>query len=266
MNRVRLFIRRVWLFIQPRTIERKYLGYKLFHYKYDTLIDEIRKSDNQIYEEFETQVIRVQLQHIANPVMLDIGANIGLMSMNACHFIPNLTSYAFEPGPHQFQYLKMNVEGNNLQRKIFPINIALGDRSGTANFYIHDVEHASGDGLIDTGRAGKATAIEVQLLTLDDWWYKNNKPAVHFIKIDTEGGEFGILKHANNFLSNCRPVMLIEICYLNYEKYGLLFEDYLGLLREHGYALYDLKKEHVIDELNFEKFIEQFYYLAVPKT
>jgi FkbM family methyltransferase len=260
------FIQNLVLIVAPSTSSRKYLRYKIFHHKQDELIKEINRSHKNIYEESETKLIVEHLQHLRNPVVLDIGANIGLISLNICHYVSHAVCYAFEPSPIQFGYLLKNLKENKLEDRIYPFNIALGDHTGVARFYTHGPKNSSGDGLIDTGRAGPSSVIEVKMTTLDQWWLDNNKPEVSFLKLDTEGAELQVLKSAADFLRHCRPVVLIEICYLNYEKYGVTFEDHIQLLNDYQYTLHDLKKETIITKLNYGSFKEEFYYLALPNS
>jgi FkbM family methyltransferase len=234
----------------------------IFHHKYDALIREISKTKNKIYEEAETSIIIRHLEAYAHPMMLDIGANIGLMSLNVCHYLGRGVVCAFEPGPIQFDYLVRNVMFNDLRERILPFNLALSSQSGLIDFHVHPAR----DGIIDTGRAGKSKKIKVKSITLDDWWIQYDKPEIHFIKIDTEGAEVQILNNACALIRRHRPPILIEICYLNYENYGLQFEDYIYALNNYNYSLYDLKKQNVITEENYPLFRDQFYFLAFPNS
>jgi FkbM family methyltransferase len=188
------------------------------------------------------------------------------MSINICHFLKGATIYAFEPGPNQFKYLLQNVIQNNLGARIFPFNLALSSKSGQIEFHIHNVKDSSGDGIIDTGRAGESRIIRVESTTLDDWWTQSNKPKVNFIKIDTEGAELQILNSANQLIQQYRPPILLEICYLNYEKYGLQFEDYIITLNSMNYTLFDLKQQNAITCSNYLPYKDHFYYLALPNA
>jgi FkbM family methyltransferase len=263
---LKTFLKNLISLVAPVTTSRAYLKYKIFHHKHDALINEIKRSHLNIYEEIETNLIVSHIKNFKNPVVLDVGANIGLISLNICHFIPDAICYAFEPSPIQYGYLAKNVISNNLQHRIHPLNTALGDRAGITSFHVHGGKNSSGDGLIDTGRAGQSTVINVTMTTLDDWWLKNDKPEVHFMKLDTEGAELQVLKASADFLMHCKPVILIEICYLNYEKYGVTFEEHIQLLDEYQYSLYDLKGHKKISNAEDALYKKEFYYLAVPRA
>jgi len=266
INKIRAIARKVYFFVRPETLSTRYLDFKIVHDKYDSLINEINKNDNKVYEETESLIIVNHLKIFSAPTVLDIGANIGLMSLNLCHYLKNSVIYAIEPGPMQFNYLFQNIKRNGLQKRIIPFNIALSSSSGPIDFHTHAAKDSSGDGILDTGRAGLSKVIKVDSMTLDEWWDKQKQPPIHFIKLDTEGAELQILNFATRLIRKYRPPILIEICYLNYEKYGLQFEDYLNALDNLDYSLFDLKERDHINLANFNSYKDHFYYLANPNS
>lgn len=240
-----------------------YLNYTIHHHENDSLIGEIRKSGGGVYEEHETPIMIKVLQELQHPVMLDAGANIGLMTLNACASVANVRIYAIEPGPSQFRLLAQNIESNKLSDKVSVYNIALSSTNGEVDFYVHHGEHSSGDGMIDTGRAGDATQIKVKSCTLDTWWLDQAKPQIGLVKIDTEGSELQILENARMFIQSCRPYILIEMCDLNFIKYGLTYEDHLKFFESIRYRVMDTqRKVQVVTAADIQK--NQYYYLAIP--
>ncbi|MBK6526928.1 MAG: FkbM family methyltransferase [Crocinitomicaceae bacterium] len=86
-------------------------------------------------------------------------------------------------------------------------------------FLIHNTQDASGDGFLDTGRAGKSKKIKVKTQKLDDWWRLNANPKIDFIKCDTEGAELFVLRGADDLVRHCKPFILLEIFHTNLQKY-----------------------------------------------
>jgi FkbM family methyltransferase len=250
---------------RPANTHSQYRGFTVYHHKHDSLMRRVRYSHNGTYEEDEAELIADVLKKSTSPVMLDIGANIGLMSLNVCAAVKNVRIFAFEPGPNQFEYLKANVEGNALTGNVSIFNVALGTRKGETDFFIHEAKDSSGDGIVDTGRAGKGRTIKVPAQTLDGWWNDHGAPAVDLIKIDTEGFELPILRHATALIDKCRPWILTEICYLNFEKYGLTFEEHIQFFDDRRYVLLDVKTKARITKRPLAD-VDQFYYLAIPEN
>ena len=59
-----------------------------------------------------------------DPVVLDVGANIGFTALTMSRLRPSARILAFEPSPSTFEFLKRNVN-NNACENIEPIQLAL---------------------------------------------------------------------------------------------------------------------------------------------
>ncbi len=129
-----------------------------------------------------------------------MGANIGLMSLNLYHYFPEAKIFSFEPGPLQYSLLLKNIHHNQLSKNIEVFNTAVSESLGEMEFHVHGPGHSSGDGFLDTGRAGESKVIKVKTVSLDEWWTNRQKPAVNLLKIDTEGAEIQVLKGARNLI------------------------------------------------------------------
>jgi FkbM family methyltransferase len=247
----------------PPNMSSTYLAYRVYHHKNDSLMSRIKMGSNKIYEPEETTILLRFLKDLGNTVMLDIGSNIGLMSLNVLSAFPETTIYAFEPGFNQYNFLKKNIYRNGLESSIIPFNFALGSSIGIVDFFIHKVKDSSGDGFLDTGRGGISTKTTVKTITLDYWWIKNGRPKINVVKIDTEGSELSILSNSVEMLNNCRPFVLIEICNLNYEKYGLTFDEHVLFFHSVGYNLLNSKTNESV-QLQSDVWKNEQYYIAIP--
>ena len=191
--------------------ERK-LAYKGFdvHYSRGTsIIPQIRETGT--YEQALSAAIVREMQERDASSFLDVGANVGLMTLNVLSRFPHCSVFAFEPGHHQYGLLERTIKANSLEASVRIFRQALGETVGTASFAIHSPRHASGDGFRDTRRAGKTAAVEVQVTTLDSWWKKHGRPRITVGKIDTEGSELWVLRGAVEFIRECRPTLFVEI-------------------------------------------------------
>ncbi len=212
-----------------------YRGFVLHYSRGTSLIHGIKRG--QLYEPLVTKRIVDALQSSDNKIFVDIGANIGLMSLNVTHEIPASRIFAFEPGLHQVKLLSQTVYDNGLDGQITVINSALGKESGQAEFFVHHSRHASGDGFRNTGRAGKANPTRVGVVTLDQWWLSAGKPAVDVVKIDTEGAELWVLQGAQDFLSACKPILVMEIERRNLQAYPYGADSIVSFLTDKGYKV-----------------------------
>ncbi|MEX1188512.1 MAG: FkbM family methyltransferase [Bacteroidia bacterium] len=140
---------------------------------------------------------------------VDIGANIGLMSITAAQKVGVKGKVvSFEPNPSTADILNRNIVYNRINN-IEVIPIALGSALGKAFIYPNWHINRGGASLIRKleGEAG----IEVEVSTLDRLMDKRNlKPQM--LKIDVEGFELEVLRGASSCLQNeFPPIVIVEI-------------------------------------------------------
>lgn len=157
-----------------------------------------------------------------NPVMLDIGANIGNHSLYFAIERNAKKIYACEPIPETFNVLKKNVEINNLENVIIPLNIALSDCNTNADIKEFNIRFM-GAAQIDENINGNIDVKTVDSLDIEE--------KIDFIKIDVEGHEIKVLEGARKTIEKNKPVIFIEL--LNNE-----IETVTEILQEYGYILY----------------------------
>ncbi len=231
---------------QSEQFTLNYKNFDVFYSKGTSLIKRIIEQGD--YEPEISEVIINELSGIENPLIIDIGANIGLISISILHKIPNAKIYAFEPGPHQYKLFNKTIETNKIGEKISLSSVALSNEKGISVFQIHSSEDASGDGFFDTERAGKTKGIEVETDTLDNWWITHNKPKVDFIKMDTEGAEYWILQGGKQLIAECKPTMIVEIFERNIKNYPYKMADIIDYIWNIGYEIQTPQGEIVNQE------------------
>ncbi|MEX1002115.1 MAG: FkbM family methyltransferase [Crocinitomicaceae bacterium] len=200
-----------------------------------------------------------------SPVILDIGANIGLISLAILKEFPKAKIFAFEPGRHQYELFETTIEKNQLKENILLFDIALSNKNGTADFFVHSTEDASGDGLLDTGRAGKAKLVKIRTLKLDDWWKENGRIDVDLIKCDTEGAEYFVFGFGRELVTQCRPAIVLELFEKNIEKYPFTVKDLFDLFEELEYDFYTLSGEKLTNDNKTEMMSKMAEFQALPR-
>lgn len=227
----------------PFIRKTSYQGFDLYYSRGTSLIGRIQGCS--IYEPDLSRCIVNLLSRSEKPLFLDVGANIGLVTLNILAEIPHTLIHAFEPSPHQYKLFKKTIHANGLENRVILHAAALSSEAGTCDFAIHNTVDASGDGFKDTGRAGPAHFITVECYTLDHWWELTGRPSVTAAKIDTEGSEFMVLQGARLLLDSCRPVVFMEIWPGNIKVYPFEVEDIISWLNQKGYGLYTLAGDPV---------------------
>jgi FkbM family methyltransferase len=123
------------------------------------------------------------------PVIIDIGANIGMSILFFKRLFPNSSVYAFEPNPHAFRLLQQNVFQNALKDVVL-FDVALSRDDGRGTLYTSGEGGEATASLIED-RGGKR-AIEVSIRRLSSLLPEIGP--VDFLKMDCEGAEVAILE------------------------------------------------------------------------
>jgi FkbM family methyltransferase len=144
----------------------------------------------------ELTFLRQCLKDKNNPVILDVGANVGGYSRDIVSISPSATVFAFEPHPLTFERLVSNVKPHG---SIHPLNYAVGDRPGRQILYDRRSElgtaHASMfREVIEDIHKAQSSGHEVNVITLDEFIDEKGLACVDLLKIDTEGYELNVLK------------------------------------------------------------------------
>lgn len=260
---------RAWFFdvvtnLGASECKRTYQGFTVYYNPGNALIDRLRKE--RYFEKDLCERIISDLDNSENKVFLDIGTNIGLMTLSVLAKIPQATVYAFEPGPLQAGFFEKTIVENKLTDRITLYRKALGESVGEATFFVHDGADIAKDGFKNTGRGEGGHEIIVQVETLDNWWRTAGKPKVIAVKIDTEGAELFVLKGGMEFLSTVKPILYLEIEPSNLVAYPYTAADIVRFLNSIGYDVSTLDDKAVSPE-KIDGFTKQFdTYRAFPRA
>lgn len=134
--------------------------------------------------------------------VVDIGANVGTFAIYAKQWAKNVHVYCYEPNSQVLNILKENLQS---YRNIYQYPVALSDKNGEFNLYLHPkntgqtsltqyTEHCS-KVKVPVKHAGKSIK-EIGLTNID------------VLKIDTEGSEVQVIKAIKSILPNVAIVML----------------------------------------------------------
>jgi len=176
-------------------------------------------------------------------VIIDVGAQSGLYSLYA-KYLPNATFHSFEMFYPNYKLLLQNLLVNEISN-VIPYNIGISDTNAETVLNIcpnHNGLHTIGKNPNFKSVEYKGKTITIDSLNLDK---------VDFIKIDTEGHEYFILKGAEKTLLRCKPTLQLEWSINNMKQCSVteqMMSDYLD-------SLY-YKCVSTIDEEKIFKFTE----------
>jgi len=144
------------------------------------------------YDSVYLDVLNVLDKEKKNPVIVDVGANIGL-TVN--HFLDHAAKiYAIEPATENFEALKKNKEFNHWDKvELFNTAIWVDDRG--AEMRIYSKNHTS-NSIVFRGEIDRDFE-RVPTITLNNFLKDNNIKHVDFMKFDVEGAEKEVLMSAD---------------------------------------------------------------------
>ena len=138
-----------------------------------------------------------------NDVVLDIGANIGLMTIPFSKMVgPSGKVISFEPQPEIFKILCGNVVINNI-RNVETNNLAVGDTE--LPLYVPKLDYTKPNNFGGISLS-ESEGIKINQIKLDTLSF--NK--LNFIKIDVEMMEINVLNGAYYTIKKHRPILYVE--------------------------------------------------------
>jgi FkbM family methyltransferase len=145
-------------------------------------------------------------------LILDIGANIGIMSYHLAKRFPNTVIHSFEPIPQNVSILRKIKEKFKLKNMLIH-PIALGEKSEKVKMILPKKDSVLFQGLSHVKHESikehnEGIEYEVQMESLDHFF---NGEQIQAIKIDVENFEYFVLKGGERILNQNRPVIYAEL-------------------------------------------------------
>jgi FkbM family methyltransferase len=223
----------------------RYKSFLITETKHDPYVRRIAfnrtEGDEQMWKR-----VGLLLKDIQNPVILDVGANIGFVSLLLSE-IKGATIYSFEPVTRTYACLRRNLEQNRIHN-VTPINMGLSDQEG--EFFIGP---PSGDqhpryrrdnlktGLYSVyastnSEGAKKFGEMARFTTLDNWMHREKLATVHYLKIDVEGHEPNVLQGARETLAKTRPICQLEFNPMTLQIARKKVSDFFGIFEQMDYV------------------------------
>ncbi len=171
-------------------------------------------------------------------VAFDIGANIGMHSVIMANRVgPTGRVVSFEPDPHPYARLVANLQLNNFGF-VETHRAALSAKSERRRFFLHDDTIGNfANASLHAANVGRDTeAVDIDVLSLDDFVAANPPPRLDAIKLLAQGEEWNILQGGQKTIAKYRPAVffLYEPAY--WHRQGLKLMDAVQFFAGHGYT------------------------------
>ncbi len=178
--------------------------------------------------------------------ILDIGANIGIMSVTLAEKFPQAQVFSFEPMPQNVKALNRIINYFKL-KNVAVFEMALGEENGELTMVMPVLDNVKMQGLShvvetdDGDPLNKGVTLRVPVKRLDEIKELLELPAIHAIKIDVENFEYPVLKGAKALLVKHKPVIYCELW--KNERRDLT----LNYLRQLGYQVKAFDGKAMVD-------------------
>ena len=207
------------------------------------------------YESEELNLMRDALNGVSDPIIIDVGANVGHHSLFASTFAKEV--HAFEPFPDVSAKIYDKIKVNSI-KNIKVHEVGLGDTNEDL-FYYTPGSHNTGVGYFSAEPINGSAYINLPVRIGDEYLKPYNLPKVDFIKIDVEGYEPQAIRGLKQTIHLYRPIIFFEWSYnerhpdinethrshefkllfpSNYTIYNIISnEPYLKFFSKKGYTL-----------------------------
>ncbi len=193
-------------------------------------------------------------------VVLDIGANIGIMTAHLSRNLNNVTVYAFEPVPNNLKALQRIIRFFHL-KNVRVMDFALGNEEGSVEMVLPVVDSVKMQGLshvvhdsIEEFNEGKKFKVMVRKLdNLKE--LTENGEKVTAIKMDVENFEFFVLDGGKELIRKDKPLIYTEL-WENENR-----DNCLRLIGELGYKVKVLDGGKLVEFEQGKQTTQNFFFI-----
>lgn len=223
----------------------------------------VRSYDNNCNEDIgkngESLLLNTILANRESGLFIDVGANKGDWSAKVLTKNFRGRLFAVDPLLSNIEKLKKRFEG---VAGFYPLQYALSDSIKDADFFSNaNGENSGTDSLHNMtgiGYTADLNVVKVKCTTLESIANEFKIDKIDFLKIDTEGNEFFVLKGAQQLLSK-GSIDFIQIEFGHAWRAARVYlHDVVGLINKYEYDIYIIKPNGFLP-LRFTPFIENRY-------
>jgi FkbM family methyltransferase len=200
-------------------------------------------------------------------IIFDVGANIGDWSKKVLSISKSVTIHLFEPLPSEFTKLQNNIKSPGT----FIHNIAMSDVSCEQLIHYYP-SHPALSGLyrrnenVEKRMNLHSEDIKVKVSTVSSFCKENRIDHIDYLKIDTEGNEFNVIRGSESILKT-GGIKMIQF------EYGACYKDSNARLKQifeyltfYGFSVFRISLNVLIHIAEWDYILENFRhsnYLAI---
>lgn len=182
----------------------------------------------------------------SNGTFIDVGANIGSISIPLAINRPDIKIMAIEASPWIYEFLKTNVDLNLLQNIVF-LNKAAFKISGV-DMPFYAPKDKFGKGSLASVFTGDSEIVKT--VSLDDLVEEYKIDKVDFIKVDVEGFEIDVFEGSTELLKKYKPRIIFEFVDWAEKLAGYDIGSAQKFLIKHNYLLASMSDDYKTTDTN----------------
>lgn len=225
---------------------------------------------NSSGEKYVLEFIRSKFEEngVMNPVIFDVGANIGDYSKEIYSiFVGKVVIHAFEPAHYTADVLRKNCAALST---VSIHQTALGESNGMITIYSDKAGSALASvnkRRLDHFNIALDSAETIPVTTLDSFCEENYISTIDFLKLDVEGHELAVLRGSSGLLAK-KAIQAIQFEFggANIDS-RTFFQDFFYLLKD-NYTLYRILSDGLQEIPTYNERYEIFLasnFLALKK-
>lgn len=174
--------------------------------------------------------------------ILDVGANLGDLTVHFLRRFPGARVFAFEPHPENVVQLRSRV---GCVDGVTVVEAAVGAEAARLSLFVREgtVNHSLVESEVDEVRG----VLTVDVVSLDDFTGHHGIDTVDLLKVDVEGAELAVLDGAESILSRGRVrAVQIEVGFGAFNSKHVPFariDERMRALEMELFGIYDQRRE-----------------------
>lgn len=217
--------------------------------------------DLGIFLNFKNERKIFNLTNILDPkgkcIMLDIGANVGSVSLPLAKIYQKSKIYSIEPTYYAFKKLKRNIDLNpKLKKRVVALNYLINNENKSRNVYsswnFNSNEHKH--------KIHLGTLKEINnknIISLDQMTKKINQK-IDFIKLDVDGFELKVLKSGRKNINKFKPIIHMEFAPYLHKEFKYSSKSLISFIKKDlNYVFYDEDFREVKNIYNYVRHIKK---------
>jgi len=157
------------------------------------------------YAKAELICMREFLEPLKDPVVVDVGANIGHHTLFASTIAKHV--HSFEPFPPVLEKLREKIRVNKLEN-ISVYDVGLGDSKKTLSYALPTTNNTGTGTFSESCESEKSVKLEVR--AADELFETVGIKHIDYLKVDIEGFEIYALTGMRETLRKLRPICFVE--------------------------------------------------------